>query len=50
MKEITLCGGRKCCPTLKIGDDITIVDDYGGKVTMTKEQAKILAEVIGKEV
>ncbi len=46
MTKIVLCGkpGR-CCPVLdKKEDGVTIIDDYGGKVVLTKEQAKILKE------
>jgi hypothetical protein len=43
MKKVVLCSGSKCCPEALIdGDAITIRDDDGGQVTLTKEQAKIL--------
>lgn len=41
MKKITLfCGDKKCCPVLKIyKKNITLKDDFGGKVKLTNEQA-----------
>ena len=35
-----LCGRQKCCPELHTASNgtISITDDYGGIVTMTKEQ------------
>ncbi|MDD4856609.1 MAG: hypothetical protein PHD74_00730 [Candidatus Krumholzibacteria bacterium] len=45
MKKVVLCSGTKCCPEALIdGDKITIRDDDGGRVTLTKEQVKILWE------
>jgi hypothetical protein len=45
MKKIVLCSGSKCCPEALIdGDAVTITDDDGGKVTLTKDQVKILFE------
>ncbi|MBI2984711.1 MAG: hypothetical protein HYY50_03740 [Candidatus Kerfeldbacteria bacterium] len=37
----TLCGVQGCCPTVEINhdsDEVTIADDFGGKVKLTKEQ------------
>ncbi len=45
MKKVVLCSGSKCCPEALIdGNVITITDDDGGKVTLTKEQVRILFE------
>ena len=45
MKKVVLCSGSKCCPEALIdGNVITIRDDDGGRVTLTKEQVKILWE------
>lgn len=45
MKKIVLCSGSKCCPEALIdGDVITITDDDGGKVTLTREQLAILVD------
>ena len=36
---VVQCGVQGCCPVLKMsGKAITITDDYGGVVKMTKEQ------------
>lgn len=43
MKKVVLCSGKTCCPEALIdGDVITITDDDGGKVTLTREQVEIL--------
>ena len=45
MKKVVLCSGSKCCPEAFIdGNTITIKDDDGGTVNLTKEQVKILWE------
>lgn len=39
--RIQLCGVQGCCPTMEIhhkSDKVIIIDDDGGKVTLTKEQ------------
>jgi len=39
--SIKLCGVQGCCPTIDIYhslDKITIIDDKGGNVTLTKAQ------------
>lgn len=39
--RLTLCGVQGCCPTVVIdhnSDEVTITDDFGGKVKLTKEQ------------
>lgn len=43
MKKVVLCSGSKCCPEALInGNMITITDDEGAKVTLTREQVEIL--------
>lgn len=42
--KLTLCQGG-CCPTVEImKDDIIIKDDWGGKVSLTKEELEILVD------
>lgn len=38
--KITLCGVQGCCPTIDftVADQITICDDFGGKVKLTQDQ------------
>jgi len=39
--RIKLCGVQGCCPIVEIhhgSDKVVIIDDGGGKVTLTKEQ------------
>ena len=45
---VTLCCGRdKSCPQVAIEEDkVTIVDDYGNKVIMEKEQADLIDEAL----
>ena len=45
--EVKLCGGASCCPIVRFDKedktkDITITDDNGGKVTLTREEWDIL--------
>jgi hypothetical protein len=48
MKRVTLCSGSKCCPEALIDkDDVTIRDDEGNEVKLTREQVKILWENLG---
>jgi len=43
MKKVTLCSGSKCCPEALIdGNNVTIKDDDGNKVTLTRDQLDIL--------
>jgi hypothetical protein len=37
-----LCGGkRRCCPSVSVeGNEITIQDDYGGKVILTRAEVR----------
>ena len=44
----TLCHiDQNCCPTVTVGDnDVTIKDDFGGEVKMTREQFSILSDGI----
>lgn len=45
MKKVTLCSGSKCCPEALIdGNKVTIKDDDGNMVTLTKDQLDILFE------
>ncbi|HHT62416.1 MAG TPA: hypothetical protein GXZ75_01770 [Clostridia bacterium] len=44
--KLTLCQ-TNCCPTIEFINDtnsVIIRDDYGGKVTLTAEQLKILLD------
>lgn len=43
--QVTLCARRKCCPKAElIGNDrVKIIDDDGHTVTMSIEEAKLLA-------
>ena len=43
MKKFMLCSEGKCCPEVFVDKDIiTITDDDGGQVKLTKEQVRIL--------
>jgi hypothetical protein len=43
MKKFMLCSEGKCCPEVVVDKDIiTITDDDGGQVKLTKEQVRIL--------
>ena len=45
--EIVLCGGKGCCPVLTLSkNSVTIKDDYGSEVKMTKEQALLVSLAI----
>jgi len=48
MSKITLCGSPGCkCPVANFtSDGLIITDDYGGEVTLTVEQATMLAKAI----
>lgn len=41
---VNLCGkGKGCCPTIAVNsEEVTIEDDFGGKVKLTKEEFEIL--------
>ncbi|MBP1759874.1 MAG: hypothetical protein H6Q63_791 [Firmicutes bacterium] len=42
--KLTLCQNG-CCPTIEIdADSVIIKDDFGGKVTLTTDQFKILLD------
>lgn len=47
---VVLCGGKACCPELNINEsgDVEIKDDYGNKVRMSKDQAKLINKAINK--
>ena len=45
MKEFYLCSEGKCCPKVIVEEEIvTITDDEGGQVKLTKEEIRILSE------
>ena len=45
--EIMLCCGGKACPVVsQDGDSITIMDDDGGSVKLTVEQARAIPEAL----
>jgi len=45
MKSFKLCTDEKCCPEAVVkGDTITITDDFGGRVELTRKQIDILVE------
>jgi len=47
MTKITLCGRGKCCPEANFtSTGLIITDDYGGRVTLTIEEATMLAKAI----
>jgi len=43
-KYVLSCGRGACCPELHDNEDgtVTIVDDYGGSVTLTLQQLRVL--------
>jgi len=44
-KSMKLCGGRRCCPTVKIEGNVSfITDDYGNTVKMETSQLKQLID------
>lgn len=50
--RIVLCRkGSNCCPVVErvTEDEITISDDFGGKVKLTADQFKMLTEVKTKK-
>ena len=46
--KLMLCGGKRCCPTIELGENgtVEIVDDFGGKVRMNIEQAKLITQAL----
>lgn len=52
--NVTLCGrpGTSCCPVLSEEEDgnFQLVDDYNGKVTLTKAELLLLKEAIEQQV
>ncbi len=48
MRKFKLCSDEKCCPEVIVdNDNITITDDFGGKVKLTRKQLDILWKKIG---
>lgn len=47
-KKVTLfCGKGDCCPTLTFyKDHIEIIDDFGGKTTLTNDQYEVLKDKV----
>ena len=43
---VALCSKGRCCPVVTTleNETIQITDDYDGKVTLTKEEAKMLVD------
>lgn len=53
MIKLTLCQ-MGCCPTVEVvNNNVVIKDDFGGTVSLTKEQLKILLdkyqEILGEK-
>lgn len=48
MKKVTLyCGDKKCCPVVTFNKkDVTLKDDFGGKVKLTHKQINLLLETL----
>ena len=47
--KIKLCCGGRGCPVLEVNDNkLTITDDDGNIVTMTKEQAELIPAALHK--
>ncbi len=46
--QVVLCGRGKCCPILKekSNEEIIITDDYGGSITIKKEQAALIPDAL----
>jgi hypothetical protein len=45
MIKLALCQ-KQCCPTVEAANDRLIIkDDFGGHVTLTRDQLKILVEL-----
>ena len=46
-KKIRLCCGGKGCPTIEKRDkNVIITDDYGNKVTIKYDEAKLISEAL----
>lgn len=47
---VVLCGGKACCPELILTETgkVEIKDDDGNRVSMDKEQAKLISHAIDK--
>ena len=47
--KIVLCKAGSCCPTVlkdETGEQFTITDDFGGKVSLTKDELAMLKDAI----
>lgn len=47
-----MCANKSCCPVLEEveNDKFIITDDYKGKVTLTKEELKLLKTFLDKNL
>jgi len=46
-KKIRLCCGGKGCPTIEKRDkNVIITDDYGNKVTIKYDEAKLISKAL----
>ena len=48
---VLCCGGRGCPVVTAVGDEnpeVIITDDFGGKVTLKNEEAKLLIDALKK--
>lgn len=43
---ILCCGAKRCPEVTLVNDEISIVDDHGGKVRITQEQAKLIDQAV----
>ena len=47
-QSVILCCGSKRCPVIKVKDqnDVQITDDYGQTITISKQQAGLIADAL----
>lgn len=43
---ILCCGAKRCPEVMLVNDEISIVDDHGGKIRITQEQAKLIEQAV----
>lgn len=43
---ILCCGAKRCPEVMLVNDEINIVDDHGGKIRITQEQAKLIERAV----